>query len=93
MLEPLEGLIKSDFWAPCLEFLTQQLWNQGFFGGLVVKNPPVNAGDVGLILGLGTSTGEGNVNPLQYSCLENSMDRGTWRATVHRVAKELDMTE
>ena len=93
MLETLGGLIKSDFWAPCLEFLIQQLWDKGFFGGSVVKNPPAFAGDVDLILGLGRSPGGGNGNPLQYSCLENSTDRGTWRATVHRVAKELYMTE
>ena len=57
---------------------------------LVVKNPPAKAGDVkgmGLISGLGRSPGEGNGNPLQYSCLENPRDRGAWRATVHRVAK------
>ena len=57
---------------------------------LVVKNLTVNAGDardMGLILGSGRSSGEGNVNPLQYSCLENPMERGTWRATVHRVTK------
>ena len=56
----------------------------------MVKNPPANAGDtrdVGLIPGLGRSPGEGNGNPLQYSFLENSMDRGAWQATVHRVAK------
>ena len=46
-----------------------------------------NAGDLGLIPGLGRSPGEGNGNPLQYFCLENSMDRGAWRATVHWVAK------
>ena len=60
-----------------------------------VKNPPVNAGDardVGLILGLGRFPGDGNGNPLQYSCLENPMDREAWRATVHRV-RELDMNE
>ena len=45
-------------------------------GGLVVKNPPANAGDMGLIPGPGRSPGEGNGNPLQYSCLENSVDRG-----------------
>ena len=56
-------------------------------GGSVVKNPPANTGDAGLIPGSGRSPGEGNDNPLQYSCLENSMDRGTWRATIHRVPK------
>ena len=57
---------------------------------LLVKNLPANAGDirdVGLIPGLGRSPGEGHGNPLQYSCLENPMDRGAWWATVHRVAK------
>ena len=57
---------------------------------LVVKNPPANAGDVrdsGPIPGLGRSPGGGHDNPLQYSCLENPMDRGAWRATVHGVTK------
>ena len=56
----------------------------------VVKNPPANAGDIrdiGLIPGLGRFPGEGNGNPLQYSCLENPMDRGAWWATVYRAAK------
>ena len=49
---------------------------------LVVKNPPANAGDVGLIPGSGRCPGEGHGKPLQYSCLENPMDRGAWQATV-----------
>ena len=53
----------------------------------VVKNPPTNAGDTGLIPGSGRSPGGGNDNPLQYSCLESSMDRGAWQATIHGVAK------
>ena len=53
----------------------------------MVKNLPANAGDPGLIPGSGRSPGEGNGYPLQYSCLENSMDRGAWRATVHGVTK------
>ena len=56
----------------------------------LVKNPPANTGDtkdMGLIPGSGRSHGEGNGNPLQYSCLKNSMDRGLWQATVHGVAK------
>ena len=56
----------------------------------MVKNLPVTTGDtrnVGLIPGMGRYPGEGNGNPLQYSCLENSMDRGAWQATVHGVAK------
>ena len=64
----------------------------GFPSGSVVKNLPANAGDVDSIPGSGRSPGEGNGNPLQYSCLENPMDGGVWRATVHRVAKESDMT-
>ena len=53
----------------------------------MVKNLPANAGDAGLIPGSGRSPGVGNSTPLQYSCLENPMDRGGWRATVHEVAK------
>ena len=58
-----------------------------FPGGSVVKNPPASAGDVGLLPGLGRPPGEGNGNPLQYSCLEKSMDRGTWWATACGVTK------
>ena len=58
----------------------------------MVKNLPANAGDMDLIPGLERSPGEGNGNPLQCSCLENPMDRGAWRATVHGVT-ELHMTE
>ena len=54
----------------------------GFPGGSEVKASACNAGDMGLIPGLGRSPGEGNGNPLQYSCLENPMDRGVWWATV-----------
>ena len=57
---------------------------------LVVKNLPANAGDirdVGSVPGSGRSSGEGNGNPLQYSCLENPMDRGAWQATVLGVSK------
>ena len=62
----------------------------GFPGGSVVKNPLANAGDirdVGLIPGLCRSLGEGDGNPLQYSCLGNPMDRGVWRAIVRGVIK------
>ena len=61
-----------------------------FPGGRVVENPPANAGDAreaGSIPGLGRSSGVGNGSLLQCSCLENSMDRGVWWATVHGVAK------
>ena len=64
---------------------------------LVVKNPPANAGDVrdlGLIPGSGRAPGAGNGNPLEYSCLENPMDRGTWRSIVSpQGCTELNMTE
>ena len=66
-----------------------------FPGASVVKNPPANAGeagDAGSIPESGRSPGEGNGNPLQYSCLENPMDRGAWWATVYGAA-ELDTTE
>ena len=53
----------------------------------MVKNMPANAEDVNSTPGLGRSTGEGNGNPLQYCCLENSMDRGAWQAAVHRVTR------
>ena len=55
--------------------------------GAVVKNPPANARDVGLIPGLGRSLGEGNDNPLKYSCLGISLDRGAWWAAVHGISK------
>ena len=63
---------------------------------LVIKNLPVNAGDIrgaGSIPGSGRSPGGGHGNPLQYSCLENLMDRGAWRATVHGVTKEWGKSE
>ena len=62
----------------------------------MVKNLPTSAGDtggMGSIPGLGRSPRRGNGNPLQYSCLENPMDRGAWRATVHGGARESEMTE
>ena len=59
----------------------------GFPGGSDSKESTCNAGDKGSIPGLGRSPEEGNSNPLQYSCLENPMDRGAWGATVHGVAK------
>ena len=62
-----------------------------FPGGSDNKESACNAGNLGLIPGSGISPGEGNGNPLQYSCLENSIDRGAWWATVHGVSK-LDTT-
>ena len=64
----------------------------GFPGGSDSKEYVYSMGDSGLIPGSGGSPGEMNGNPLQYSCLENSMGRGTWQATIHGVA-ELDITQ
>ena len=64
----------------------------GFPGGSEVKASACNPGDIGSTPGSGRSPGEGNGNPLQYSCLENPMDGGAWQATVHGVA-ELEATE
>ena len=61
----------------------------GFPVGAVVDNLPANAGDVDSIPGSGRSSGGGNGNPCQYSCLENPMVRRAWRATVHGVTKSL----
>ena len=61
--------------------------HMGFPGGSEVKVSACYAGDLGLIPGSGRSPGEGNGNPFQYSCLENPMDRGAWRATVHGVTE------
>ena len=73
-------------------------WNslKQIAGGSVGKESACNAGDMeymGSIPGLGRLPGGEQGNPLQYSCLENSMDRGAWQATIHGVAKESDMTE
>jgi len=61
-----------------------------FTGGSVVRNPPAKVGAAGSIPGMGRSSGEGNGNPLQYSCLGNPMDREAWQATVHGITKESD---
>ena len=59
----------------------------GFTGGSDSKESACHMGDLGSVSGLGRSPGEGNSNPLQYSCLENSMNRGAWQATVHGVVR------
>ena len=64
----------------------------GFLGDSVVKNPPANAGDMGSIPGSRESPGEGNGSLLVYTCPGNPMDRGSWGAIVHGVAKESDTT-
>ena len=79
--------LKSTFF---LAFVSQRTWN--FPGGSGGKESACNAGDLGLIPGLGRASGEGKGYPLQYYGLENSMDRGAWWARVHRVT-ELDTTE
>ena len=74
----------------CLLDLFKKFFVRGFPGSIVVKNVCASAGDSGevsSIPGLGRSLGEGNGNPVQYSCLGNPMDTGVWWATVHRVAK------
>ena len=76
--------------GPYVQFNSVCPYVRGFPGGLVVKNPFANAGGPGgtsFIPGLGRSPGEGTGNPLKYSCLENSMDRRAWRATICGVAK------
>ena len=69
------------------EDYSNYFWEGWRFGGSEVKASASNAGDLGSIPGLGRSPGEGNGNPLQYSCLENPRDRGARQATVHGVAK------
>ena len=64
----------------------------GFPVGTVIKNPSANAGDAGSIPGSGGNPGEGNGNPLQYSCLGNPMEREAWRATIHGVTRELEVS-
>ena len=69
-----------------IQLLRKTTWNM-FPGGSAVKNLLANAGDVGLIPGLGRSSGEENGNPLQYSCLENPIVREAWWAIVYAAAK------
>ena len=89
-----EPKLQSAPFSPLLALnSTLSKFHWGFPGGSVVKNPPANAGDTGSNPGLGRSSGEGNGNPLQYSCLENPMDTEVWWATVHRVTCESDTTE
>ena len=65
----------------------------GFLGGSVGKESTCNVQNEGLIPGLGRSSGEEHVNPLQDSCLENPLDRGAWWSIVHRVAKNRDQSD
>ena len=84
---------ENEFWLlkPKLSLMVF-VWQSGFPGGSEVKVSASNAGDLGSIPGSGISPGEGNGNPLQYSCLENPMDGGAWWATVHGVAKSRTQT-
>ena len=68
-------------------------YKAGLPGGAVVKNPPDNAGDMGLIPGSGKSLGGGNGSPPQYFCLEHPMDRGAWWATVQGVTSQTRLSD
>ena len=79
--------LSSGNWGGQATFCALYALLQDFHGGSDGKVSAYNAEDMGLIPGLGRSSGEGNGNPLQYSCLENPMDGEVWQATVHGVAK------
>ena len=84
-LQKSRGFVRAQ--RSSLEWFVGDVRWRGLPGGSEVKASACNAGDLGSIPGSGRSPGEGNGNPLQYSCLENPMDRGAWWATVHGVAK------
>ena len=86
----LDSFYNFSGWSPLFRY---RYTHVGFAGGTVVKNPSANIGDRILIPRSGRSTGRGNGNPLQYSCLENPMDRGAWRANSLWGRQESDMTE
>ena len=81
------------YWSSLTHAGYLKLYELTFTGGSEVKASACNAGDLGSIPGLGRSPGEGNGNPLQYSCLKNPMDGGAWRAAVHGVTIESATTE
>ena len=99
---PSMGFSRQEYWSGLplpspTEPLDDLIYICGYFktyvvfpGGSEGKASDCNAGDLGLIPGSEGSPGKGSGNPLQYFCLENPMDRGAWRATVHEVGKELD---
>ena len=82
----------SQVLSPSLTCLLPPVLHMGFPGGSDGEESACSAGDLGSILGLGRSPGEGNGNPLQYSCLNNPLDREAWLAIVLRVAKESNTT-
>ena len=87
--------VKNCFLSVLLEFnvfTCNYLIYVGFPGSSVVKNPPAKEGDAGLIPGLRRSPGKGNGNPLEYSCLENPLDREGWQVTVHEVPPKVRHT-
>ena len=97
--ETVETASDVIFWAPkSLQMVTAAMKLkdayslEGFPGGSEVKASACNVGDLGSVPGLERSPGEGNGNPLQYSCPGNPTDRGAWQSTIHAVAKELDTT-
>ena len=81
------GFSRQEYWSGLPFPSPGDLPDSGFPGGASGKEFTCNAGDMGLIPGSGRSPGEGNGNPLQCSCLENSMDRGAWQAIVYGTAK------
>ena len=83
-------LLQNTDYIPCVVQKVLVAFLKGFPGGSDGKESPCNAGDPALIPGSRRSPGEGNGNPLQYSCLENSMGRGAWRVTVHEIAVRHD---
>ena len=87
LLSSANNEAKSEIESSFLEATTRPLNQSAFLRSSVGKASACNAGDLGLIPGSGSSPGEGNGNPLQYSCLENPMDRGAWQSTVHGIAR------
>ena len=82
------GIISLTSTIPSIKKSYLLILQRDFPSSLLAKNPPANAGDMGLTPGWGRSPGEGNDNPLHYSCLRNPLDRGLWWATVHGVTNE-----